>query len=313
MTVQVRSHRAIATRAGVAAALAGAPGTGARHLGVRPRRRREVRRGDRRTAAVDVEVPIAAGVADVNELDLFEPGVHPISVQIRRDGALVASHDHAGRRRPTRRPGPRTVHVLRPGRRSTTPGRPRRRPSSRRPTSRSNGPLTVVATVDAPVTVAVPPTYLASTSGRTSDALGERALDGDDRLAGRCRSAARPVGRGRRRTRRRAGPWGVRRRTAAGARFAATPWLPQRRWIVDDNITTDGATALRNLGIPLLVVPYDQYLELRGNLGDFTDPTLMLSTTTLTDDSSMRVMVVDPINDSSSPTRPDRRSSGPSA
>ncbi len=37
-------------------------------------------------------MPIAAGIADVTELDLLEPGVHPVSIQIRRDGSLVAAH-----------------------------------------------------------------------------------------------------------------------------------------------------------------------------------------------------------------------------
>ncbi len=47
-------------------------------------------------------------------------------------------------------------------------------------------------------------------------------------------------------------------------------------------------------------MPYDRYLELGGNLGAFTDPTLMLSTT-LSDDSSLPMMVVDPITRTARP------------
>ncbi len=82
---------------------------------------------------------------------------------------------------------------------------------------------------------------------------------------------------------------------ALDERFATTPAV-RSGWIVEDNITIDGATAIRNLGIPLLVVPPDRYREFGNNLGDFTDPTLRFSTA-LVDESSLPVMVVDPITE----------------
>ena len=77
------------------------------------------------------------------------------------------------------------------------------------------------------------------------------------------------------------------------AAFPATPAV-RGAWIVDEPITAEGATAIRDLEIPLLVVPFDRYLTMGDNLGAFTDPTLMFDTT-LTAGSSMRMMVVDPI------------------
>ena len=51
------------------------------------------------------------------------------------------------------------------------------------------------------------------------------------------------------------------------------------------------------------MVPYDHYLELGGNLGVFTDTTLMYNAT-LTDDSSIRIMTVDPITSLLQPDAP---------
>ncbi|MEO6652995.1 MAG: hypothetical protein ABIP17_10095, partial [Ilumatobacteraceae bacterium] len=76
------------------------------------------------------------------------------------------------------------------------------------------------------------------------------------------------------------------------------PLTPRTRggWLVDRGITAGGATAIRNVGVPLLIVPYDRYVTLGNSLPAFTDPSLMLNTT-LTDDSTMRLMVVDPITE----------------
>jgi hypothetical protein len=293
MSVQVRSHRAIATREGVAAAVEGEPGPvfDILEFDLDDVAVFDEATGERR---LTVEVPIAAGVADVNELDLLEAGVHPVSIQLRRGGLLIAETttlvdvirtDGPGR-------GPFSFAIL-----------AALRDSGPQPTDGEIAEAAVaierlvelVEAVDEPVSVALPPGYLTTILDRTPE-LGVQlvaALDDDDRLlalpdqpldpsaaavAGLEDELARGIANGEARL---------------DERFTVTPTI-RGAWIADGPITVEGATAIRNLGIPLLVVPFDRYLELGDNLGAFTDPTLMFSTT-LTDDSSMRMMVVDPI------------------
>ena len=292
----VRSHRAIATRDGVAEALSGTPGP---VLDILEFDLDDVARFDDSTGdrLLSVEVPVAAGVADVTELDLLEPGVHPVSVQVRRNGALVASSttlvdvirtDGPGR-------GPFTFFVLA----ALDDHGPF--PDDGQYAAAESGlarMTDVAAALDEPVTVAIPPVYfdenapdaLTRVAGDLSD-----ALDGDDRVlvvpdqpldpssaveSELDAELARGVAGGE---------------AALAGAFDRAPAV-RSGWIVEENVTTDGATAIRNLGIPLLVVPEDRYRGFPNSLGDFTDPTLMLSTR-LTDDSSMRVMIVDDITE----------------
>lgn len=295
MTVQVRSHRAIATRDGVAAATAGDPGP---VLDILEFDLDDVAVFDEATGErrLTLEVPIATGVADVSELDLLEAGVHPVSIQIRRDWQVVAATttlvdvirtDGPGR-------GPFSFAIL-----AALPD------SGPLPTDGEIAEAAVgierlaelLETVDQPISVALPPNHLTTILDR-SPRLDDRltaALEADDRLlvlpdqpldpsaavtAGLEDELARGVARGE---------------ALLDRAFGVTPVI-RGAWIVDEPITVEGATAIRNLGIPLLVVPFDRYRTLGDNLGAFTDPTLMFDTT-LTDESSMRMMVVDPIGE----------------
>lgn len=291
MTVQVRSHRAIATRAGVTDVLTGAPGP---VLDILEFELDEVATYDDATGdrLISVEVPIGAGVADVTELDLLEPGVHPVSVQIRRNGALVASHttlvdvirsDGPGR-------GPFTFVVL-AAVEDTGPF-----PDDEEfadAAAEIDRVVELATVVDEPLNVAVPPVYLSTGDDRIDDlaaALGrtdrllvvpDQPLDPSAAVASELNDElTRGVAIGE---------------ATLSTGFTATPAV-RSGWIVQDDITAGGATAIRNLGIPLLVVPSEKYREFPNNLGDFTDPTLMQSTT-LDDESAMRVMIVDPINE----------------
>ncbi len=222
--------------------------------------------------------------------------MHPISVQIRRGSEIIAHtttlvdvvrSDGPGR-------GPFSFTIL------AALGDAGPRPT--------NGELATAAAtieqlvalldaVDQPITVALPPGYLDTVADRTGRLGGElsAALGADDRLlvvpdqpldpsaavaAGIDDEIARGIVRGE---------------TMLDDRFAVTP-TERGAWIVDRPITADGADAIRNLGIPLLVVPFDRYLTMDNNLGAFTDPTLMFDAR-LSDDSSMRVMVIDPITE----------------
>ncbi|MDW3215388.1 MAG: DUF6049 family protein [Ilumatobacteraceae bacterium] len=293
MTVQVRSHRAIATRAGVAAAVAGDPGP---VLDILEFDLDDVAVFDEETGErrLMVDVPIAAGVAEVNQLDLLQEGVHPVSVQIRRGGLLIAEAttlvdvirtDGPGR-------GPLAFTILAALRDS---GPLPNESESVAAAVEIERLIELVNAVDEPVTVALPPTYLSTVLDRTVQLGGEltAALDADDRLlvlpdqpldpsaaveAGLEDELARGIANGE---------------AQLDQRFSVTPTV-RGAWIADGPITAEGATAIRSLGIPLLVVPFDRYLTLGNNLGAFTDPTLMFDAA-LTDDSAMRMMVVDPI------------------
>lgn len=300
MTVQVRSYRAVSTRDGVAAAVDGETGAlvDILEFDLSDVAVFDEETGERR---IDLSVPIASDVADVNALDLLESGVHPITVQVRRDGRLVAFYttfvevvdpDGPGR-------GPFAFSVL-AAVADTGPFPDADELDAA--ASEIADVVDVLAAVDQPVTVALPPTYLSTVIGR-SDQLGgalTASLGPGDRLlslpdqplepsaavdAGLHDEFARGVATGERQLE---------------GRFPATP-TTRGAWNVTDPLTVEGATAIRNLGVPLLVIPFDHYQRLGNNLGTFTDPTLMFNTT-LTDDSSMRMMVVDPITELLEPT-----------
>ena len=85
------------------------------------------------------------------------------------------------------------------------------------------------------------------------------------------------------------------------------PGVPIARaaWPVTTDITPDGAATLRDLGIPLLVVPQERYLEFENNIGAFVDTTL-LSGAELPDRSLMRMIIVDAIDRRLDPDLDDR-------
>jgi hypothetical protein len=75
------------------------------------------------------------------------------------------------------------------------------------------------------------------------------------------------------------------------------PDTPTRRavWPTTEPLSTAGATMLRDLGVRLLVVPYEQYLDLDGSLGpDFTDPSRLYDVE-LDGGGTIPLAVADPI------------------
>ena len=212
-------------------------------------------------------MPVAAGVADVKELDLLESGVHPVSVQVRRNGALVASHttlvdviraDGPGR-------GPFTFFALA----AIDDAGPFPDDAELAAAGVEIERATALAsTMEEPITVAIPPTYLMDGDDASDELVA--ALDGNDRLlvvadqpldpssavASELNAElARGVSGGER---------------ALASRFAATPvvrsgWVRARqhhhRW---------RRPRCAICSIPLLVVPFDKYLDFPNDLGDIT-------------------------------------------
>jgi hypothetical protein len=66
-------------------------------------------------------------------------------------------------------------------------------------------------------------------------------------------------------------------------------------WTATEPLSTAGATMLRDLGVRLLVVPYEQYLALEGSLGpDFTDPSSLYDVA-LDGGATISLAIIDPV------------------
>ena len=71
-------------------------------------------------------------------------------------------------------------------------------------------------------------------------------------------------------------------------------WLATSAWPTTSTLTAPGAALLRDVGIPILVVPFERYRGYEGSLVTQIDTTLFLNAQ-LPDDSTLRMLVVDPI------------------
>lgn len=79
-------------------------------------------------------------------------------------------------------------------------------------------------------------------------------------------------------------------------------------WLWGSPLSSSGAALLRDLGVPLLVVPFDDYLTLDNALPiQFTDPSL-LYTVVLPGGATMAVAMVDPVSELLTPDLVDPRS-----
>lgn len=84
-------------------------------------------------------------------------------------------------------------------------------------------------------------------------------------------------------------------------------------WVTTDDVSTAGATALRDLGVRLLVVPLADYHALDGSLPPaFTDPSSVYPVQ-LPGDGAMNVAVVDPVSRWIDPQRADGRTAAEAA
>lgn len=227
-----------------------------------------------------------------DELDLPEPGIYPITVQIRRGGRPIVSHTTFIERLRTEGVGRgpfSMVVVARVDDAGTIPT-----DESLAGTREQLTQLAQLAeSTTAPLAVALPPTATA------------QIVESDPELAGRLRAAlagdtvlAQPDA-----------PLdptaallaGIRdefvRRLGEGERqiIAALPGVSSQRgaWLAHASLTADSAQMLHDLGAQLLVLPYDTYTGLTGSLDDFTDTSLLLNAD-LPGETPIPVAVVDP-------------------
>jgi hypothetical protein len=287
MIVQVRAHRPVTRRVGVAETLDGelAPEIDRVEFDLA-----DVSRVDdngQKLLSIDVLIDDRA---NTRALDLPDPGLYPVSIQIRRDGQLAApTHITFVERISDVTLGPFSLAVL------AGVDDVGSRPTNRQ-LARAHDQLERVADlaerVTAPITVRIPP-VLIDTVLADDPALYERltaALAGDSVLAvpdlPLDPSAAAEAGLGLEFVRR--------LRDGETALTQAFPGAATQRsaWIVDEPLTADGASSLRDLGTQLLVMSFDRYLGLDGHRGELTDTSLLLSTT-LPDTFPLAIALVD--------------------
>ena len=294
MVVQVRAHAAVESRAEVDAVDEDDPGPiiDIVQLDLDDVARVDEATGDR---IVDLEVELTESGADFDRLDLTAAGVYPLTIQIRRDGRITADHTTFIEVLDTSRfgRGPLTYSMFAviedfgPTPTDT---------QLDEAVVRLEQVIELVDAVEAPVTISLPPTVIEAIASIEPDLLDRlrSSLGPSDLLlalpdvefdpssaaaAGLVPSFTARVVAGE---------------EALGQTFPGVP-VARSAWPVTDDITPDGAATLRDLGIPLLVVPEEHYLEFGDSIGAFVDTTL-LSGAELPDRSLMRMIIVDAID-----------------
>ena len=337
--VSVRAHQPIRERGGVARVLAGATGPTIDELHVPLR---DLLRSGPDGWTLDLEVATTAGHAATLEnepggdpdrpddgavgerqdpsgdeadaddhpaLHLPDPGLHPISVQVRTtDGRTLARDitfiervaDEA--ERPLRHQ-PFGISVIAS---LADPGPEPDRLALVEARSRLVEIAQLGEALPGGLTVAIPPVIAAEL---TDDDLGDRvrlALRGSEILAAPRLSfdpsSAVAAGEADAFTRElRAGE-----DVLAGA-FADTT-VSRSAWLWNDPLSLAGGALLRDLGIPLLVVPFEEYFRLENALPvEFTDPSL-LHTVVLPGEATMAVAMIHPVSELLTPDLIDPRS-----
>ncbi len=298
MVVQVRAHEPVSTRSAVDGVDDGDPGSA---LDIVQLDLADVARFDEATGnrLIELEVRLTRSAGDPkrpDRLDLFEPGIYPITIQLRRDQTTIAELatfvEVLGSSRFGR--GPLTVAVF-----GSTPD-PGPTPSNlqiRRAITAVERMTETALSTSGPVTFAVPPTVLDVVADADPELITRfrGSLTVNDLLLAQPAvafdpSAAAAAGVGDELT----------RQIVAGEE-RLTELVPgvtvaRAAWPVTGPLTAGGAALLRDLGIPLLVMPFEGYSELDGNIGGFLDTTL-LSNARLPDDAQIRIAVVDTLSE----------------
>lgn len=254
----------------------------------------------RRPLALDVQTSTGGEVK--SELALPRAGLYPIRVEIRQGRRTLAEHVTFVERLATPESGvfPRSTINL-----SIVAGIPDPGPEpSPLDVVESDARVTELAqlgeVITAPLTVSLPP--VVATSLEDDPELAARlsaALSGDEVLAlpnmELDPSSAVAAGQVEAFTRE--------LREGEDALRQALPSTATRRvaWLTSEMLSAPGASMLRDLGVQLVVVPFDLYLALDSNQSaavrnDLTDPTLLLASD-LDGGGEVAVSVVDPINE----------------
>jgi hypothetical protein len=254
----------------------------------------------RRTMMLEVQTATSGEVR--SELALPRAGMYPVTVEVRRRGRLLAEHATFVERLANAESGalPRSTLNL-----SIVAGIPDPGPEPGvLDLVESDARLTELAqlgeVVSAPLTVSVPPVVAASVADDPALAARVRAaLSGDEVLAlpdslldpssavaaGQVEAFTRELREGED-TLRQTLPATATRRVA---------------WLTTAPLSAGGASMLRDLGVQLVVVPFDLYLSLESNQSaairaELTDPTLLVAGE-LAGGGELGLTVVDPINE----------------
>ncbi|HSH10201.1 MAG TPA: hypothetical protein VLA10_00320, partial [Ilumatobacter sp.] len=301
MIVQLRAHRRLTDRAAVDAAVGDDPGP---VIDILQFELSDVSEFDETTGErrLILDVPINSGVVDVDALDLTDPGVYPVTIQVRRNSVLVTEHttfleviDVTG---VGRGPFRFTVHAALPD--------PGPDPSGAELAATRAGLSEIAdlaAATNAPLSLALPPQLLRtvidadpSLSARLTD-----VLDSNDGLvvlpdlhldpsaaveAGLTAEFRSRVTRGR----------------AILSELFPDLSVATSAWPTSSTLTAPGAALLRDVGIPILVVPFERYSGYQGSLLAQIDTALFLNAQ-LPDGSTLRMLVVDPVTQLLDPDR----------
>jgi hypothetical protein len=254
----------------------------------------------RRQLTLDVQTATSGEVR--SELALPRAGLYPVTVAIRQRSRTLATHVTFVERLATAESGafPRsTVHL------SIVAGIPDPGPEpDALDLVESNARVTELAqlgeVIAAPLTASVPPVVAAALADDPSlEARLQSALAGDEVLAlpesELDPSSAVAAGQEEAFTRElREGEDTLRR---------VLPATATRRvaWLTTEPLSTGGASMLRDLGVQLVVVPFDLYVALDSNYSaairaDFSDPTLLLAGG-LSGGGELPLTIVDPISE----------------
>ena len=246
-----------------------------------------------------LDVPIADDIASFSRLDLLDPGLYPITIQIRRDRTVVASHTTFLER--TRNAGP----GLGPLSFALIAGVDDIGPTSTnadvaRATEQLEDLAAFAEATQFPLMAVVPPAYTAELLSaelgeRLAAAIGERSLLGlpDLDLDPSAAAAANLTSELDRRYRD-----GAQQLTNAFPDATVEPTVA----LVTDALTPRGAAALRDQGVTLLLAQFDRYSQLTGSNPQTTDTSLLVNAT-LPDGSPTRIAVIDPIMELLDPDR----------
>jgi hypothetical protein len=224
------------------------------------------------TTTLTVEAPTTTQPNPAAALSMREPGLYPIAVELRVDGAVVAEHVTFVERLATY---PRTTPPLNLAVVAAIDD-PGPAPS---PAELADGRRDLAAIADlasratGPVTAVIPPVLVADLSADSELArtLAE-ALDGGELVSQPADeldpSSAVAIGEAETFTRE--------LREGEDILAAALPTAPARRsaWLVTSPLSGRAAAELRNLGFRLLVLDSEIYASVDGNIGGFQDPSL---------------------------------------
>jgi hypothetical protein len=237
---------------------------------------------------VQLSVPTSSGLATAETLTLRDPGLYPISVEIRVDDETVAAHVTMIERTAVDAPSSTfDLAVL-----ARTPaGGPQ--PSAAELT-RARDDLEAMAALgvaaEGAVSLSIPPALVARLVEQ-DPGLGQRlrtALEGDEVLSvpvyelDPSSAAATDA----------VDTFTDYLRTGEDVLDKVLPATPARRaaWVVDRPLSQPAADALRNLGYRLLVMDAAVYGQTEGSIGGFTDSTLVVGVR-LTDNGSLPTLV----------------------